>query len=374
MGINAFFQPDGIQTISPVPLDTPAPAPKETTPAPSATPQPETSATPLPAETDLAAAQSPQITNEVTLSPSPQPGIAGMITSHNFTFGALTGAALVAVIAALIAARAKKRRRLRGKAALHTGQLPEGVEIGNAHHIGCRSNQEDAFAISDLNNARLVGNSGVLAVVADGMGGLADGELVSAAASGAMMREFPLLSEHWTPQQKLLYLVERANDAANAVTGGAPGHGGSTLVAALVCAGRLWFASVGDSRVCLVRGGALVTLSRPHVFEADLDRRAAKGDISFETASLDAQRGALTSYVGMGELDAIDYSPRAIQLLAGDWVLLMTDGVFNALGDDEIACLLQGDAQTAVERLQNRVLSKGNPQQDNMTVVALRIV
>jgi serine/threonine protein phosphatase PrpC len=206
------------------------------------------------------------------------------------------------------------------------------------------------------------------------MGGLNDGELVSAAAVGAMIREFPLTSSNWMPQQKLLYLAERANDAANLVTGGASNHGGSTLLSVLVRDGKLWFVSVGDSRICLVRGGSLITLTRPHAYETDLDRRAASGVISFEAALADGQRGALTSYIGMGELEALDYNPRGLQLLSGDWVILMTDGVFNALDEEEIASALFGEAQCAAERIESRVIAKCLPQQDNMTLVALRIL
>jgi len=76
----------------------------------------------------------------------------------------------------------------------------------------------------------------------------------------------------------------------------------------------------------------------------------------------------------MGELEALDYSARGLQLLSGDWVLLMTDGVFNTLDDDEIAALLYGEAQSAAERIESRVIARGLPQQDNLTAVVLRIL
>jgi len=350
-------------SLSPVPLDTPAPSrAPEAAAIPTASPAPTPPHSAAPQATALAAV-SPAIAQEAA---------GGMTAGSGFALGALAGAALAAAVAAVLGARLKKRAHA-GSHARGAGALPEGLEIGNARNIGRRGNQEDAFAISDLNDARLVCGSGVLAVVADGMGGLADGELVSGAAAGAMMREYPLLPEGWMPQQKLLYLVGRANDAANEITGGVAGRGGATLAAALLRGGRLWFASVGDSRICLARGGALMTLTRPHAYETELDRRAACGQITFEASIADGQRGALTSYVGMGALAAVDYSPRGVQLLKGDWVLLMTDGVFNALGDEEIAEQLYGDAQAATERIECRVIAKGLPQQDNLTVVALRI-
>ena len=354
---------------TPVPLLTPIPEATQTAVAsPSASPTP--ASTPEPAQTQTLLA-----TTAEQSSPTPIPGLTDETGGiGGVALGILIGVMIASVAAGVIVSRIRRRAKTQKRVSHHAGMLPQGIEVGNAHNIGKRSNQEDAFAISELNNPRLVENSGVLAVVADGMGGLADGELVSAAAVGAMMREFSVLSNDWMPHQKLLYLMQRANDAANEVTGGARNHGGSTLLSVLVRDGKLWFASVGDSRICLARGGSLITLTRPHVYASDLDKRAARGELSFESALADSQRSALTSYVGMGELEALDHSARGLQLLSGDWVLLMTDGVFNTLDDDEIAALLSGNAQNAAERIESRVIARALPQQDNLTVVALRIL
>ena len=360
---------EDLQGATPVPLITPTPTPSAT-PAATATPTPTQTQTATPKATET-----PLATATITPMPTalPQPGSGG-VTGLGLGIGLLCGVVLTAATARVIASRVKKHARDRKPQMQPFGSLPEGLEIGNAQNLGRRSNQEDAFATSDVSNARLVNESGVLAVVADGMGGLANGELMSAAAVSAIYREFPLISNGWMPQQKLLYLLQRANDAANGITGGNRNQGGSTLVMTLVRDGKLWFTSVGDSRICLVRGGSLITLNRPHVYETDLDKRASGGAISFEAALADGQRSALTSYVGMGELEQIDYNPRGIQLLAGDWVLLMTDGVFNALDDEEIASALFGDAQNAAERIESRVVAKGHSRQDNMTIIALRII
>ena len=354
-----------------MPIDTPTPTPN-TTATPNATPTPNLTATPT-----ATPAPTPTQQTTATIAPSPtmplQP-LPGGINANGIALGLVFGIALTAALFFVIAARKKRNKPARSMPMQQTGTLAEGLEIGNAQNLGKRSNQEDAFATSDVTNQHLVSESGVLAIVADGMGGLADGELVSSAAVAAAYREFPLLINDWMPQQKLLYLVQRANDAANTVTGGSRNQGGSTLVMTLVRDGKLWFASVGDSRICLVRGGCLITLTRPHVYEIDLDKRASCGCISFESALADGQRCALTSYVGMGELEQIDYNPRGIQLLSGDWVLLMTDGVFNTLDEEEIASALFGNAQTSAERVESRVIAKGLPRQDNMTIIAMRII
>ena len=130
---------------------------------------------------------------------------------------------------------------------------------------------------------------------------------------------------------------------------------------------------MGDSRICLVRGGGVVQLTRPHTYESDLDKKAACRDITFEAALADSQRKALTSYIGMGELCSIDYNNQPVQLLAGDWIILMTDGVFNELTNAEIAQALSDNAPSAAERIERMVLAKGDPHQDNLTAVVFRI-
>ncbi len=325
-----------------------------------------------------------------TAAATPAPmdnGVSGGMKSDFLLW--LIGLAALALIGLLIGMRiggkSRKRREGRTGAVRSPGAMPRteslpqqrrnptGLAVGNAHHIGKRENQEDCFAISDLSNAMLCRESGVLAVVADGMGGLNNGEVVSAAVTSTMMREFGGLSDAWSAPQKLLYLVERANEAGNAVTGGIPGQSGSTLVSALIRDGNLWFASVGDSRIYLVRGGKAIRLTREHVYETELNLRASRGRMNFEDVFADRQRHALTSYIGMGELAYVDCPLNATALISGDWVALMSDGVFNALSDDEIGAALCGSVHEAADRLERMVLSKGDPKQDNFTAILIQI-
>jgi serine/threonine protein phosphatase PrpC len=332
--------------------------PPTDTPTPLATP--DTAAT-----MEVALAATPVIPNETR-------GDTGLkiLAVGLGLFCALLCFLVVLFARALARAKRKIARKVGG---MITNMQLKGIEVGNAHHIGRRANQEDSFAISDLTNDKLCRTNGVLAVVADGMGGLADGEVVSAGVTSSIMREFPSLSSSWTPPQKLHYLVEKASDAGNAVTGGVKNHGGSTMIAALVTNGNLWFASVGDSRICLVRGGSLIPLTRAHIYETDLYRKAAGYGTSFEAAAADSQRGALTSYIGMGELEHVDCSQQPLALLPGDWVILMTDGVFNELTGEEISGALYGNAPDSAERIEKMVMAKGDPHQDNFTAVLLRV-
>ncbi|HWR23757.1 MAG TPA: PP2C family serine/threonine-protein phosphatase [Feifaniaceae bacterium] len=246
------------------------------------------------------------------------------------------------------------------------------VRIGNAHHIGARDSQQDAFGISDIGNHALCRKKGVFAVVADGMGGLSNGALVSTTAAKSLLGSFNSRPFHDDPAAELLYMLGRANDEVNAVLGHAgPGKSGSTVVAALIKDRRLYWFSVGDSRIALVRGGAIFQLNREHTYGSDLDERAAMGELSFEAAKNDPQRGAVTSYLGMGRLEKIDRNLRPLQLLKGDRLLLMTDGVFNTLTDEEILSAMAFAPHESAERLQKLVLHKNKPKQDNFTAIVL---
>ena len=64
-----------------------------------------------------------------------------------------------------------------------------------------------------------------------------------------------------------------------------------------------------------------------------------------------------------------------IKLQQGDRILLMSDGVFNTLSNAEIAGVIRGsaDAADAARNMEQRVLHKGAPNQDNFTCVILEI-
>ncbi len=290
----------------------------------------------------------------------------------------LIAAAIVLVAAAAFAAYVLflKKRGLfftrKGGGTMNAEKGPCTVRIGNAHHIGARESQQDAFIISDIGNQALFRKKGVFAVVADGMGGLSNGALVSTTATKSLLGSFNSRNFQSDPATELLSMLGRANDEVNAVLGHAgPGKSGSTVVAALIQDRQLYWFSVGDSRISLMRGGAIFQLNREHTYGADLDEKAAMGELSFEAAKSDPQRSAVTSYLGMGRLEKIDRNVRPLQLLKGDRLLLMTDGVFGTLTDEEILSAMAFAPHESAQRLQQLILHKNKPKQDNFTAIVL---
>lgn len=248
-------------------------------------------------------------------------------------------------------------------------QAPEvALRVGKLHGQGTRKEQQDSFGVTD---EALVPTHGMLAVVCDGMGGLENGAETSVEAVRAVMGAFAMSPAGADPLVVLTNVVAEANQAVNRLLGPyGITRSGSTLVAALIHDGKLSFASVGDSRICLYRAGELIHLNREHVYERELALRAVNGEMTLQEAWNDSQGARLSSYLGMGKLAALDLPMFPVSLLRHDLVILMTDGVYNAVSKDEMCeALSSGDSERAAERLHAMIRDKGFAQQDNYTAV-----
>jgi len=262
----------------------------------------------------------------------------------------------------------------------NTGDLPvtvalsesvsvnHGMRIGNTHHIGSRESQQDSFAISDIMNADLCKRKGVFGVVADGMGGMENGGEISAIVTRTMLQYFNEVDFSERTELDLLNMLFTANENVNLLMEGYE-QGGSTVVAAIIKDGKMYWISVGDSRIYLFRQGAIMQINREHTYAVELDERAAAGEISWEDAANDPQRNSLTSYLGTGKPEKIDRNFKPMQLILGDRVILMSDGIFGTLTDYEIRDAQAVEPYKSAEELQAMVLSKQKPNQDNFTAV-----
>jgi serine/threonine protein phosphatase PrpC len=242
------------------------------------------------------------------------------------------------------------------------------ITIGNAHHIGSRDSQQDKFAISDVSNADLCRRKGIFAIVADGMGGMASGGEASSIASQTCLKYFNENEISGHPELDLLNMLFAANDNVTRFMQGGE-QGGSTAVAVIIRGVSLYWASVGDSRIYLIRNGTITQLNREDTYAVELDEKAASGETSWEQAASDPKRAALTNYLGIGKLENVDRSFRPTQLLVGDRILLMSDGVFGTISDNEILSTMSMTAPESAAKIQELVLSKQKPYQDNLTAI-----
>ncbi|MBF0229876.1 MAG: trypsin-like peptidase domain-containing protein [Desulfamplus sp.] len=248
------------------------------------------------------------------------------------------------------------------------------ISPGNAQHIGKRKEQQDSFGYSDIEDKEFVRHGGVLAVVADGMGGLACGADASRLAVKIMMREYMTKSEDEKVVEALKRSIITANEAVHsmAMEKGLEGETGTTLVAAVVKEKTLFWISAGDSRLYLLRNGNITLMTQDHNYANELAKEVKKGSITREEAANHRERNALTSFLGLTDLPEIDRNIRPFPLESGDRIMLCSDGLYNTLSEKEIAKGLKcPNPNDAAESLINDVLKQERKNQDNITVAIL---
>ena len=290
----------------------------------------------------------------------------------------LAGAALaVVLIAAAVLAVLGKKGKGPMKKFLHKDKpqapsapspvpAPEPYTVEKLHEQGARSSQQDSFYVSE-ETAR----DNLLVIVADGMGGLSDGDKVSQTAVTAAAQGFYSIRDN-DPERVLLSLLQRANRAVNDLLGSSGIYqSGSTMVAGLIRSRAFYYVSVGDSRIYLYRGGTLYQLNREHVYRDELYLRAINEGGTLAGADAHPRAKGLSSFLGMGELKYVDIPAQPVDIHPGDRFLLMSDGVYNALSEAEIASALDQGPGLAAQLLNTAIRAKNYQNQDNYTAVII---
>ncbi|MEO3746796.1 protein phosphatase 2C domain-containing protein [Plantactinospora sp. B5E13] len=203
-----------------------------------------------------------------------------------------------------------------------------------------------------------------LLAVADGMGGMAAGDVASNIVIGAMA---PLDED--VPGDALVDALRSAVDTANQQlrdTVDANPHlegMGTTLTALLFSGSKIGMVHIGDSRAYLLRNGEFNQITKDDTYVQML---VDEGRISLEEASSHPQRSLLTRALDGRDIDP-EYSVR--QVLPGDRYLICSDGLSGVVSAETIGDTLREypDPQHCVERLVQLALRGGGP--DNITVI-----
>lgn len=245
----------------------------------------------------------------------------------------------------------------------------KGISIGKIHEQGAREYQQDCFAVSDT---ALMKDRGVLAVIADGMGGLSDGDKVSRAVVESLLDGFMEIRGSATHEQDLLALTCRAMSTVDRLLGpNGYKRSGSTLIMGLLRGRGFSFVSVGDSRICLFRDGELMQLNREHIYKNELALRAVNGEVSLQSVYSDKKGSGLTSFVGMGKLKYMDMPASPVTVRPGDKLILMSDGIYNAMTTSELTDALSRPAALAADTIREVIAKKNYSAQDNYTGIIL---
>jgi PPM family protein phosphatase len=227
-------------------------------------------------------------------------------------------------------------------------------------HIGCvRKSNEDGW---------LVDPALCIAIVADGMGGAACGELGSAVSIASAHGYLRQPEESLDAEQAVREAIRSAN---RQVLEEAARHPecrgmGSTLVVAVWAGARLVVGNVGDSRAYLHRDGAFTQLSYDQTLGNDLLR---SGCMSEDQIQQLPHRKMLTMAIG-GSAEVLVHVATET-LCDGDCILMCTDGLYGPVTDEAIARIVSTVAPVdrRVDDLVQAAIQSGGP--DNITVVLL---
>jgi protein phosphatase len=236
-----------------------------------------------------------------------------------------------------------------------------------------RLKNEDSYGIRS--NQPSTSDAFILAAVADGMGGMAQGELASQLAVQTLMEAvIPVPFNQVEAQFRwLVSLLEQAN----AIVADNVREGGTTLSAILAVGTNLMIAHVGDSRIYLLREGRLQQLTEDHSMVAML---VASGQISVEESLVHPDRSTLTKSIGArrtlneGYIQDLrkETGQSFMALKDQDILILCSDGIWDLVDQDNLVEIFSEvfDLNIAINQVIEKVL-KGEAN-DNATIVALR--
>ncbi len=243
--------------------------------------------------------------------------------------------------------------------------------VGMHQDQGKREYQQDAMSIKPF------GSIGVLAILADGMGGYEGGEIASKLVS-ENFREFSIEGEDIGDSLKK-YLL-KGNEAIRNYKEEHPEvkSMGTTAIAFFMTDKSCQWVSVGDSPLYVIRNRSTIKrINENHSVAGLLDLQVKKGEISKEEALSSGQRHMLTSAVSGDDIPQMDLSV-SWTTKSDDIFILASDGI-ETISEDRIREIVLGhvtvatqeNMQNACEALVQEVMSKGTKNQDNVTVVML---
>lgn len=246
------------------------------------------------------------------------------------------------------------------------------VQYGNLSRTGVRETNQDAMGI--------FADEGVF-VIADGMGGLEQGERISAAAVDAVRQRLPRLAERaralagGASSSARNAIFEEIEDLITTTASNlyqeAERSGlrmGTTLSVVVLAGDRLIIGHIGDTRVYRIRKDQIKQLTEDHSVAASQLRR---GTLTPEEYNRSPQRSIL--YQSLGTTSEIEPDVIEASLAAGDVLVLCTDGVWAHLEPEQIRELAGNeDPRAGARTLADTALARGSD--DNATAIVVRVL
>ena len=232
------------------------------------------------------------------------------------------------------------------------------VATGYATHCGTRPRNEDFVGMVTPNEPERT-SKGILAAIADGVSGNQGGREAAEYSVRGLLADYYATPDTWPISQALDRVLTATNSwvqQQGSIRAELAGMA-TTLTCVVLRGGFYHFAHVGDSRLYLLRAGALTRLTTDHVWD-----RAEMQHV-------------LTRAVGLDTHLTIDHGTGPLQ--SRDVLLLVTDGIWAVLRDRELTAHLsrfaaeQSSAEETAEALVQAALAAGST--DNLSALLLRV-
>ena len=243
------------------------------------------------------------------------------------------------------------------------------VEYADVSLLGGREENQDRVAVAVTEHAALL-------VVADGMGGHANGQDASRLAIQTiidyvlprLLKDAELHGNSFA--QLLVEGVKHANQAVHQHNMERHGDMGTTVTAALVVGATAYVANVGDSRTYLYRKSTgLTKITQDHSVVASL---VEAGIIKPDDIYTHPKRSHI--YRSLGEKPLVEVDLFKVELQQGDKLLLCSDGLWDMVRDPKIEDLIKNPApnpSVTSDALIQAAFEGGG--EDNVSVIVIQI-
>jgi len=269
---------------------------------------------------------------------------------------------------------------------MERSQFGKELKVGYATHEGMVGKENEdffgVFAYKVDNNHRLY-----IGVVADGVGGQTAGEVASHLAVAAVQTYFDRLQRVDNISLHLEQAVLAANESIYRSSQENPEYMGmaATMVIVGVIDNRLYQATVGDSRIYIMRDGRLMQTSVDHTWAQEA---IEAGLLSPEQAKSHPNRNVIRRHLGGSLQVEVDHrfvlkpgestqqalANQGAQLRAGDTLLLCSDGLTDMITDVSVQESMHKhffDLPAAAQELVDKANRAGG--KDNITLILIQV-
>lgn len=255
--------------------------------------------------------------------------------------------------------------------------------VAQTHAGMSGKNNEDRYAVTSFQLSESDTTPVVFALIADGIGGHRAGEVAAELAVNHISQAVAE-SDATHPQKILEESIHEASDAIADHASSSPEQQGmgATCACVWVIGDHLYTASVGDSRIYLLREGRIQQLTTDHTWVREaLEKNIITPEYAREHPNIHVIRRYLGSpehpevdfrlRLYEGETDALAEGNQGMQLYPGDTLLICSDGLTDLVWNDEIGEIIRtkGNLKIAAQALIELANQRGG--HDNITVVLM---